>query len=178
MSAPSKRPKLSPTPIAASVQEPTCIIHDDNCKSEDIILLSELKNPEERFKKIHDVRAQRLAEPADSVHRKGSICEQVPAEYSSDMKYGYHRECYQKFTANLSRLKGEVATDIPEQSTSTLPRARRSTQERFIFKPDCIFCRKEERKKVKSGGQWTTEYLSKFEFGGGIFCFKRCRTEK
>ena len=60
--------------------------------------MSELKNPEERFKKIHDVRTQRLAEPADSVHRKGSICEQVPAEYSSDMKYGYHRECYQKFT--------------------------------------------------------------------------------
>ena len=154
MSAPSKRLKIS--------QEPICIIHDDiNCKSEDIILLSDVKNPDERFKRIHEVRTKRLAEPAHSVHRKQSICDQVPTEYSSN--HGYHRECHQKFTANLSRLKGQV--DTHEPSTSTRP--RRSTQEQIIFMPDCIFCHKEARKKLKIGGQWTTEPLTKFEFGGG-----------
>ena len=40
-------------------QEPICIIHDDiNCKSEDIILLSDVKNPDERFKRIHEVRTK------------------------------------------------------------------------------------------------------------------------
>ena len=45
--------------------------------------------------------------------------------------------------------------------------AKRSSRDRFIFNADCIFCHSEGRKKIKKAKSWTTEPLSKFEFGGG-----------
>lgn len=59
MSLPSKKRKLGCPPDAADV--PKCIIRSDDCTSENITLLSELNNPEERLKNIQDVCRQRLA---------------------------------------------------------------------------------------------------------------------
>ena len=36
-----------------------------------------------------------------------------------------------------------------------------------IFPTDCIFCGKGGKRNVKKGSSWTTESLSKFEYGGG-----------
>ena len=33
--------------------------------------------------------------------------------------------------------------------------------------PECIFCGKDSKRKIKKGSIWTTESLSKFEYGGG-----------
>ena len=37
------------------------------------------------------------------------ICSQVPSTYSKEQLYGYHRQCYQRFTGNLHRL--QVSSD-------------------------------------------------------------------
>ena len=33
--------------------------------------------------------------------------------------------------------------------------------------PECIFCGKDSKRKIKKSSIWTTESLSKFEYGGG-----------
>ena len=33
--------------------------------------------------------------------------------------------------------------------------------------PECIFCGKDSKRKIKKGSIWTTESLFKFEYGGG-----------
>ena len=45
--------------------------------------------------------------------------------------------------------------------------AKRSSSDRFIINPDCIFCHSEGRKKIKKAKSWTTKPLSIFKFGGG-----------
>ena len=35
--------------------------------------------------------------------------------------------------------------------------------EKVILKPHCIFCNKEERRKIKEKGVWTTEAITVFE---------------
>ena len=52
-------------------------------------------------------------------------------------------------------------------STITHPAAKWSLSDRFMFDPDCIFCRSDRCKKVKKAHYWTKEPLSKSEFGGG-----------
>jgi hypothetical protein len=48
-------------------------------------------------------------------------------------------------------------------------RRRRSLDpDKIIFKPDCIFCEKEGKKKVKVKGSWTTEGTVRFEYDGGV----------
>ena len=38
---------------------------------------------------------------------------------------------------------------------------------RIHVQPDSIFCHSDGCRKVKKAYYWTTEHLSKFEFGGG-----------
>ena len=174
MSVPRKRhkPDTNDTDDAAPTCLPTCIIHYEDCKSETINLLADLKDPAGRFQKIQDVCKQRLSEPLHSIHRRTTICEQVPTSYAPELKYGYHRECYQKFAGNLSRLKGESTAETPVLCPRRPPRRSSTESDRHIFKPDCIFCRKEGKKKVKIGKSWTSEPLIKFECDGGdtILC--------
>ena len=77
-----------------------------------------------------------------------SIFDQIPESLSPFR--GYHRDCYRRFTSNLSWL-------IPRQGSTSedAPSARQSrdsaTKDSSIFKPDCIFCNSAGRKKVKKG---------------------------
>ncbi len=79
MSVPRKKHKSGQTTDSESVCA-KCIIHNDDCKSDTIILLSELSDPEGRFQKILDVCKRRLDQPTHSAQRKTNICEQVPAK--------------------------------------------------------------------------------------------------
>ena len=83
-----------------------------------------------------------------------------------EYNHGYHRACYSRFTGNLNRL-----TEIPENEPSTsqgIHTRRQSTdKDKIIFKPDCLFCKKEGRKKVKVKGVWTSEETKLFDRGGG-----------
>ena len=88
--------------------------------------------------------------------------------------HGYHRQCYQRFTANLSRLK---TPEEPAESSSSRPKRTPST-EKYLFSAECVFCSKDARKKVKKRHTWTTEPLSKFEFGGGDTILQAAEAKK
>ena len=65
---------------------------------------------------------------------------------------------------NLNRLK---ASAVLKEKPSTSRTKRRPSTEKYIFPKICIFCDKGSNRKVKKGSMWTTESLSKFEYGGG-----------
>ena len=80
----------------------TCIIHFlDVKKSDTVILLSNIENPSEHLQKLNDICRHRLLEPLASVNRMTDVCYQVPSTYSEEHMYGYHRECYQRFTGKF-----------------------------------------------------------------------------
>ena len=80
---------------------------------------------------------------------------------------GYHRDCYQKLTMNLSHLPAPPPS-IAGSSDLESRRRRSLDPDKIIFRPDCIFCEKEGRKKVKVKGSWTTEGTVRFEYDGGV----------
>ena len=88
-----------------------CIIHFTDIKSDKITLLSGCDDPELRLQKLHDVSKRRLEQPHGSVHRMSDVCSQIPSMYSEGDAYGYHRECYQRFTGNLNRFLSDVDTE-------------------------------------------------------------------
>ena len=149
-----------------SARKCLCVVHFKNIEHGSFTYLSETQDPEQRLKRLQEIRAQRLTQPIGSVHRMEEICSLIPSEYSEE--HGYHRPCFQKFTMNLNRLKIPVS-DLEQTSTSGVTQRRRLSTEsdRVLFKPDCIFCNKEGKQSVKVKGIWTSETTSKFECGGG-----------
>jgi hypothetical protein len=68
---------------------------------------------------------------------------------------------------NLSRLPAPPPSI--EGSSDFESRRRRSLDaDKIIIRPDCIFCEKEGRKKVKVKGSWKTEGTIRFEYDGGV----------
>ena len=114
----------------------TCIIHFPYVNaSNTIVSLSNIENPSERFEKLNDICRRRLSEPQGSVQRMTDICSQVPSTYSKEQLYGYHRQCYQRFTGNLHRLQ---ASAFLEAEPSTSRPKRRSSTEKYIIPPECF----------------------------------------
>ena len=115
----------------------------------------------EKLTQLHKVRAKRLAEPPGSTHRMNAVCGLIPDtldDVDPDV-HGYHRKCYQRFHANLNRLKHSETS--PEASTSgrhTSPRKPPSAvYSSPLFPPECIFC---EKMEIKVNGK--TERPIKF----------------
>ncbi len=136
-----------------------CIVQVDGLKYGDIQLLCKTNDPLERLSRLHNIRDKRLAQPFDSVYRMTASCELLPDRI--EPHHGYHAVCYQRFTANLDRLH-----DIPESLPSTSSRLPRSSKDKVLFHPDCIFCGSDKPKKLKKQDSWTTEKLSVFEKEG------------
>jgi len=85
----------------------------------------------------------------------------------TDGKHKQLLDIAKRFTMNLNGLMpvastSQAATDVPQQRTS-----RSKSGDNILFKPDCIFCGSENRKRVKVQGSWTTQRLSQFEYDGG-----------
>ena len=139
-----------------------CIIHMQNSNMKSFIYLSELENSMERFCNICDIRNRRLQQPITSSQRMQEICDQIPSNFSNID--GYHRDCYQRFTMNLSRLDPSAQSD---SGSSELRRSTRTAKHRILSEKECLFCGKAGRKRVRKGKTWTSEGLSRFEFRGG-----------
>ena len=116
------------------------------------------------FEKLLDIKRRRLESTAEAL-RMADVCVQIPSTFSEGL--GYHRDCYQKFTMNPSRLPAPPPSIA---GSSDFESRRRSSldPDKIIFRPDCIFCEKEGRKKVKVKGSWTTEGTVRFEYDGGL----------
>ena len=74
------------------------------------------------------------------------ICSQVLSTYSKEQLYEYHRQCYQRFTGNLHRLQ---ASAFLEAEPSTSRPKRRSSTEKYIFPPECIFLWQRARVRLR-----------------------------
>ena len=129
-----------------------CVIHFPDSAEQGFTPLTK-----ERLSKLKDICDRRLALPVDSKQHMPHICQQVPDTVQDD--YGYHRDCYKKFTAHISK----PPTDPCQPELRRPPRVPSDESEKTIFKPNCIFC----PKKVKRSGSWTTEPRCKVEFGRG-----------
>ena len=147
---------------------PLCIIHCKDSKSENFTYLSDCSEPGKRLEKLQNIAEKRLAQPYHSVHRMVDVSSKVPQAYSEqdNHNYGYHRDCYQKFTGNLTRLNKQVA-DHDEAGPSAARPKRNYVGEKSLFGPECVICEKCGDKKEKKGHIWTHESTTVFEYGGG-----------
>ena len=59
------------------------------------------------------------------------------------------------------------SNQVVEEESGPSRRSSTSSSDGIIFSPDCIFCNKTGVKKIKPKGVWTSENVSRFEFGGG-----------
>ena len=65
-------------------------------------------DPHGKLLHLCEIRDRRLAEPLDSPYRYEDSCRLLPQAFTdipSDTNFGYHRECYARFTKNLDRLR-------------------------------------------------------------------------
>ena len=85
-----------------------CIVHVKGLKYGELHLLSGMKNAEQKFAKLPDVKKKRLAQPSESPHRMTDTCELIPDILAE--QHGFHWECYKRFTMNLDRLKQPIAS--------------------------------------------------------------------
>ncbi len=78
-----------------------CIIHHEGSTDLQFYVINQT-----RLDKIRSVKEQRLKMPIGSPYRMDRICCQIPDEIplQSFDGFGYHRRCYQRFTANLHHL--------------------------------------------------------------------------
>ncbi|KAG0712094.1 hypothetical protein GWK47_002151 [Chionoecetes opilio] len=86
------------------------------------------------------------AEPLNSPRRMEAVCAQIPETLEGvDLEIiGYHRPCYQHFTANLHRLNDSTVASMSTKHHS--PRKLSSAESSQLFPPECMFFEKFEIK--------------------------------
>jgi hypothetical protein len=136
-----------------------CIIHSAKSNNENLVSCSV-----DCFEKLLDIKRRRLESTTEAL-RMTDVCVQIPSTFYEGL--GYHRDCYQKFTMNLSRLPAPPPS-IAGSSDFESRRRRSLDPDKIIFRPDCIFCEREGRKKDKVKGSWTIEGTVRFEYDGGV----------
>ena len=155
MPNPKKKRKVeSPELESVDVPRETCVLHVVGIDHGQFTTFKNVRgNSTEKLAQLHTVRDQRLAEPAGSVHRMDIVCGLIPESLEDDdlESYGYHRQCYQRFNANLDRLTGFEPSTASCSSRHHSPRKLPSTADvgtgsLGLFPPECIFCEKLERK--------------------------------
>ena len=80
-------------------KEGLCIVHMKNSNLQIFTFLFNTKDKDGRFEKIKEIGRLRMAQPSNSAYRVERICVGLPTVLKHH--HGYHRDCYQRFTANL-----------------------------------------------------------------------------
>ena len=84
-------------------REHICIVHTEGITNPGkLTLISELKDPDARFKVICDTKVRRLQAPANSLERREYSCSLVPNVLQDH--HGYQRSCYQRYTNHLDKI--------------------------------------------------------------------------
>ncbi|KAG0717281.1 hypothetical protein GWK47_054755 [Chionoecetes opilio] len=129
-------------------KSPSCIVHAIDIR--DYGPLTSFRNvrgnPDEKLAYLHEIRENRMAEPLNSPRRMEAVCAQIPETLEGvDLEMiGYHRPCYQRFTANLHRLNDSTVASMSTKHHS--PRKLSSAESSQLFPPECMFCEKFEIK--------------------------------
>ena len=126
--------------------------------------ISDTKDKDDRLERIRKIGNLRMAQPSDSAYRMERICVGLPE--GLEPHHGYHRDCYQRFTANIKRLQFSEKLTEPSYGKRVKRRGLMSLI-RFYSHRTAFFVTY-DRKKIKVKESWTTEALSSFEYGGGV----------
>ena len=159
----SKRKRSrSGDPLIHKPDPPTCILHISSISDHGrFTSFCNVKgDAAEKLNHIHTIRDRRLSQPHESPYRMKEVCDHIPATLPDDLEsVGYHRQCYQRFTANLHLLGDERPTEVEASTSQRHHSPRKISSIGPIFPPECIFCDKLE---VKGGDRKTerTEYFS------------------
>ena len=141
-----------------------CIIHIEGIVPGKFIYIKDLPDPKDKFQKLCTIRDKRLLAPSSSKQRMESSCESIPNALEDH--HGYHRACYQRFTMNLDRIGSSSIESYQEK-----PPLRRSLRKKdavwTLSKKCCLFCDKDERIRVKSGGSWKWQSTKMFDHKSG-----------
>ncbi|KAG0720919.1 hypothetical protein GWK47_047475 [Chionoecetes opilio] len=127
---------------------PSCIVHAIDIR--DYGPLTSFRNvrgnPDEKLAYLHEIRENRMDEPLNSPRRMEAVCAQIPETLEGvDLEMiGYHRPCYQRFTANLHHLNDSTVASMSTKHHS--PRKLSSAESSQLFPPECMFCEKFEIK--------------------------------
>ena len=124
-------------------------------------------DPTEKLAQLHNILDQRLTEPLGSIHCMDLVCGLIP-EILEDVdldSHGYHRHCYQRFHANLNRLKVSETSALSALTKAKhhSPRKQSAAMDAAglcaspVFSRECIFC---ENLEIKAYGK--TERPVKF----------------
>ena len=116
--------------VAPAKMQQVCIVHYDASSCDNFKLLADMKNQQERFQKILEIRDLRLSHPADSTQRLESVCRLIPTEIGEG--HGYHH-----FTKNVERLKSTESTE--SKAISRKVQRKMSIDKVALFAKDCIF---------------------------------------
>ena len=152
----------------ANKRKEICVIHSKKSNGKSFISMDSKKDPEVIFQKLKQIRNMRMEEPVNSIHRLEHECSQIPEELNIN-HHGYHRDCYQMFTRNLSSLHHSTDASSNKFSETSEQKTRsnrsQSTSERVIFNPDCIFCNKDKKstKKETTGQLNAQEFLNEMD---------------
>ena len=120
-----------------------CIIHFKEVKDAQFTDISV-----ERLEKLKEISKTRLKLPEGSNLRYTEVCCNIPENISPGD--GYHRKCYNKFTVNLHRIKGEEEPQVSKLNQTERSKLKiKLEQDKTIFKENCIFCNKEGKKARK-----------------------------
>ena len=86
--------------------EGICVIHMDESKKDGFTYLTS-KNKTTMVEKLKTIAEKRLGQEFGSVHRMEKISQDflTSIQSISETTHGYHRDCYQRFTGNMNRLK-------------------------------------------------------------------------
>ena len=162
--APRKEKILQPEGI--------CILHTEDSKRDTFVFLTS-KNKENVVGKLKAIAEERLKQECGSVHRMETISNNFLSCIGTivENSHGYHRNCYQRFTSNMSRLK-TATTSSSSADTSKKCQRKSGEGDKVIFKPDCIFCNREGKISINKGGYKTTQDLSVFDHEGGPKVFE------
>jgi hypothetical protein len=151
---PKRKPDRSGDSAASKHSSPTCILHVITFSDQGHFTpLSNIKGTvNDKLQQLHEIRNKRLCLSHDSPYRMQSVCDQIPTTLPDDLEsVGYHRQCYQRFTANL-HLLGENKEAEASQWHHSPRKLYSASSDGPIFPPECIFCDKVE---IKDGGRKT-----------------------
>ena len=137
-----------------NVSKQNCVIHISDIEDQTFVFLNMQK-----LQKLKEIAETRLTQAANIESRFEHICQQIPNSIQEND--GYHRQCYQKFTRNLKRIR--VPSPYMNKNESQISKVKRTKGDGIKFQDDCILCNQQGHHNVKKNKTWTTEKLLMFK---------------
>ena len=110
-----------------------CIIHFSSSNEQIFVNLLQAAHKDKKIGKIKQIAFERLDQPDESSYKLSELCANIPTILMNH--YGYHRDCYQRFTKKKILRRSLAAAN--------------KWNDGVLFNKVCIICNKMHRMKVR-----------------------------